>query len=99
MKRCDALLLIDGNKARLVKALEGDNVLAETDFLWENEREYHLRLQVQGSILRAWVDDAILFEVEDKKDLLVRRWRCFYSGKRHYDEPGYDGSTDFVNIY
>lgn len=70
MKRYYGFLLIDGNKARLVKALEGDNVLAETDFLWESEREYHLRLQVQGSILRAWVDDAMLFEVEDQKDLL-----------------------------
>jgi hypothetical protein len=65
MQRYYALLLVTGGKIRLIKALDGDNVLAEVVLMWEVETDYALRLQVEGSKLRGWVDDQLFFEVED----------------------------------
>lgn len=65
MRRYYALLLVAGGKVRLIKALDGDAVLAEIDFTWEVEIDYALRLQVESANLRAWIDGQLLFEVED----------------------------------
>ncbi len=65
MRRYYALLLTAGGKARLVKALDGDTVLAEVDFAWEVETDYTLRLRVEGTLLHGWANDRLLFEVED----------------------------------
>lgn len=65
MRRYYALLLIKGGKARLVKALDGDVVLAETDFSWHLDVTYELRLKVQGNRLRASIDGEEIFDVQD----------------------------------
>jgi ADP-ribosylglycohydrolase len=65
MRRYYALLLGDGGKARLIKALDGDAVLAETDFPWQFGMTYELSLEVRGIRLRASIDGKDLFEVED----------------------------------
>jgi len=70
MRRYYALLLCndgaDGHPiARLVKALDGDSVLAEADFPWEFGETHDLSLEVVGAHLRAWVDGQFLFEVDD----------------------------------
>jgi len=70
MRRYYALLLCndgtDGHPmARLVKALDGNMVLAETDFAWEFGETHDLSLEVVGSHLRAWIDGQQLFEVDD----------------------------------
>jgi ADP-ribosylglycohydrolase len=65
MRRYYALLLGDGDKARLIKALDGDGVLAETDFPWQFDVTYELGLEVRGNRLRASIDGKDLFEVED----------------------------------
>jgi hypothetical protein len=65
MRRYYALLLVSAGKARLVKALDGEHVLGEIDFAWQPERNYALRLDVQGSRLTGWIDGQIVFEVED----------------------------------
>lgn len=67
MRRYYALLLCDDNKARLVKALDGDQILAEADFEWQVNQSYGLRLQAEGDELRAWVDDELLFTVRDEQ--------------------------------
>jgi ADP-ribosylglycohydrolase len=67
MRRYYALLLCDDNKVRLIKALDGDLILAEADFEWRVNHSYGLRLQADGRELRAWVDDALLFSVRDEK--------------------------------
>jgi len=66
MRRYYALLLCDDNKARLIKALDGDQILAETDFPWQVGQGYALRLQAEGTELRAWIDGELLFTVQDK---------------------------------
>jgi hypothetical protein len=65
MRRYYALLLRRGGVAQLVKALDGEAALAETGYDWEFGRAYALSLEVVGVRLRAWVDDRLLFEVED----------------------------------
>lgn len=65
MRRYYALLLCDGGKACLVKALDGDTVLAETIFPWEFRETYVLSLEAVGTRLRAWIDDQQLFDVDD----------------------------------
>jgi ADP-ribosylglycohydrolase len=65
MQRYYALLLCDDGKARLVKALDGNRVLAEEHLAWEVEKPYDLRLMVTGTRLRGWVDSRLLFDVID----------------------------------
>jgi hypothetical protein len=71
MRRYYALLLGDGGKVRLIKALDGDAVLAETDFSWQFDVTYELSLEVKGNRLRASIDGKDLFEVEDGNRPLV----------------------------
>jgi len=65
MRRYYALLLCGDGKARLVKALDGNTVLAEADCAWEFGETYDLSLEVVGACLRAWIDGQQLFEVDD----------------------------------
>jgi ADP-ribosylglycohydrolase len=71
MRRYYALLLVAEGKAQLVKALDGDKVLTEVDFHWEVEMEYKLCLQVDGPQLRGWVNEQLLFEIEDESKPLM----------------------------
>jgi hypothetical protein len=65
LRRYYALLLCHGRKARLVKALDGDHVLAETDFPWEFGNSYDLRLQVSGPRIQGWINGQRIFDVQD----------------------------------
>ena len=65
MRRYYALLLCDDGTARLIKALDGDTVLAQAAFPWTVERTYALSLQVVGIHIQAWIDDRLLFDVQD----------------------------------
>jgi hypothetical protein len=66
MRRYYALLLITGARVRLVKALDGDVVLAETGFSWHFDVTYELNLKVRGNRLRASIDGEEIFDVEDE---------------------------------
>ena len=50
---------------RLVKALDGNTVLAEQDFAWTFDETHDLSLEVAGTRLRAWVDGQQVFEIHD----------------------------------
>jgi ADP-ribosylglycohydrolase len=65
LKRFYALQLVDGNKVRLLKALESDTILAEKDYQWEIHKTYSLKMQVSGNQIKAWVDGELQFEVTD----------------------------------
>lgn len=71
MRRYYALLLCrteDGRAvARLVRALDGDTILAEADFAWEFGEKHEFTLQVEGDHLRGWVNnlEQPLFDVND----------------------------------
>jgi ADP-ribosylglycohydrolase len=66
MRRYYALLLIQGDKLRLVKVMGDEIVLADMDYPWEFDRQYDLRLQADGNRLLGWVDGAVLFDVKDE---------------------------------
>jgi ADP-ribosylglycohydrolase len=65
MRRYYALLLAPNSQAQLVKALDGDTVLAETKLDWSYGVGYALRLQVVGTRIQGWIDDRLLFDVRD----------------------------------
>jgi hypothetical protein len=65
MRRFYALLLGTDGVARLIKALDGDTVLAEMGFRWALGHPYALRLQVVGNHIQAWINDRLLFDVQD----------------------------------
>jgi hypothetical protein len=65
LRRYYGLLLARDNKVRLVKALDGDNILAEADFRWSFGGVYELKLQVVGNRIIAGVDGKTLFDLED----------------------------------
>ncbi len=65
MRRYYALLLVRGGRARLVKALDGEAVLAEVAFSWHFDVTYELGLKVRGNRLYASIDGEETFDVED----------------------------------
>ena len=65
MRRYYGLLLCSGGRVRLVKALDGNTVLAEADFDWEFGETHELCLEVVGTHLQAWIDDQQIFEIDD----------------------------------
>ena len=65
MRRYYALLLGDDGKARLVKALDGETVLAQKEFPWSTDAEYDLSLKVVGNRLTAAIDGEEVFDLED----------------------------------
>ncbi len=65
LQRFYSLQLVKGNKARLVKALDGDTVLDEKEFGWTETSTYALKLQVSGNRLKGWIDGQLMFEATD----------------------------------
>jgi len=72
MRRYYALLLCEDGKARLVKVLDGDTVLAETDFPWKFGETHEFSLQVNkstseqvGCHLEAVIDGRRVFDIDD----------------------------------
>ena len=70
MRRYYALLLGKHGKARLVKELDGEKVLAEADLPCMPTVNYRLSLRVKGNRLTASVDGEVLFDLEDDEPLL-----------------------------
>ena len=58
-------LLLDQERTRIVRVLDGETVLAETDAGWKVERNYALRLHVAGNRLTAFVNGELTLEAED----------------------------------
>lgn len=70
LQRYYALLLVAGGRVRLVKMLDGEAVLAEEWIDWQAYETYNLRLQVVQNQIRGWVDDRLLFDVQDTNRVL-----------------------------
>lgn len=65
MRRWYGLMLCADGKVRLIKSLDGEQVLAEAPRVWELDRTYHLTLRAHGSRLTAIMDGDQVFDVED----------------------------------
>lgn len=70
LHRYYALLLCDDDKIRLIKVLDDEIVLAEADFAWQVDNAYTLQLQLKGTRLNAWIDERLLFDLDDPDDSL-----------------------------
>ncbi len=64
-------LLLDGERARVVRVLDGETVLAETGSGWSVEQEYDLKLRVEGNRLTAFVNGEQALEAIDPEDALA----------------------------
>jgi hypothetical protein len=72
MQRYYALLLdAPAGRVRLIKALDGERTLAElaVPIMWQ--QPYDLALEVTGVRVRAWLDDAEVFDITDGDDPLL----------------------------
>jgi hypothetical protein len=65
MRRYYALVLRPGHKGCLVKALDGETILAETSFEWAFDGAYDLRLDVVGTHLCGWANGERILEADD----------------------------------
>jgi len=68
MQRFYAFQLVKGNKIRLLKALDGDRILAEKEFEWSVNNTYQLRMIIFQNRIQAWVDDQLQFQGEDEEN-------------------------------
>src|SRR5262249_9842055 len=64
-RRYVALLLCRGGKARLVRVLDGETVLAEADFPWSLDERYTLSLETQGPRLAGWINGQTILQATD----------------------------------
>jgi ADP-ribosylglycohydrolase len=65
LKRYYALQLVPGNRAQLVRELDGTTVLAEAAFDWQWDGVYALCLTCRGDRLVASADGRVLFDLRD----------------------------------
>jgi ADP-ribosylglycohydrolase len=71
LQRYYALLLCNDMWLRLVKVMDGEQVLAEVDFDWRGEDSYRLGIQARGSQVQAWIDGEMILEAEDEGQALA----------------------------
>jgi len=65
MRRYYGLLLNKDGTVSLVKALDGEHVLASRPYKWQVDQTYQLELAAEGHRIQAWIDGELLFDVHD----------------------------------
>jgi ADP-ribosylglycohydrolase len=70
MQRYYALRLENSGTVSLVKALDGERILASRKWAWEYGQKYALSVRVRGNRIQAWLNDTPLFDVTDPDDTL-----------------------------
>jgi hypothetical protein len=69
LRRYYALRLVEGNKAQLVRELDGTHVLAETPYTWSLYHTYRLDVQFEGDNIIGRINGRVLFEQRDESPL------------------------------
>ncbi len=64
-------LLLDQESTRIVRVLDGETILAQTDSGWSVEQEYDLKLQVEGNRLTAFVNGLQVLDALDSDNALT----------------------------
>jgi hypothetical protein len=65
LRRYYALVFAGPGELRIVKALDGNSVLAQTSFPWEPFRDYMVEVEVRGNEIRAWIDGRLKLTAAD----------------------------------
>ncbi len=71
LARYYAFLLCEGGRLRLVKALDGEHILAESVFEWQPETAYALAISVSGARITCTLDGEPVLVVEDAERPLL----------------------------
>jgi ADP-ribosylglycohydrolase len=71
MQRYYALLLCSNKTVKLVKMLDGETVLSEKPLDWEFGQTVALAMAVDHHRVQGWVNDQLIFDVEDNDRPLV----------------------------
>jgi len=71
LERYYSLLLDDHGHVELLRALDGQTVLAEAKIKWEGNRPLSLRLEILGNELQGWVDDKCVITASDPENKLT----------------------------
>jgi hypothetical protein len=72
LKRYYALMLTENKKLVILKALDGDRILADVDFNWEEYTTYQLKLEVRDDTIKGFVDGEKMIETTDSTQPLSR---------------------------
>jgi hypothetical protein len=96
LKRFYALQLVEKNRIRLLKALDGDKILGERDFEWEIHESYALKMEVAGSQIRAWVNGRLQFDYIDEQKPLSSGGVAYVVDRGHLSSPAMTVSS--INI-
>ena len=70
LKRYYAMMLLRSGKLRLIKELDGQKVLAESDIPYEEEKDYSFCLQICQDHIQGWLDGRLQFDVRDDENPL-----------------------------
>jgi len=70
LERYYALILSDQKTAKLIKRLDGETVLAQTEFHWGLGQSYFLHVIVKGNQISTFINSSLLFTVEDPSPLI-----------------------------
>lgn len=65
LRRYYALVFAGPGELRIVKALDGNAVLAQTSFPWEPFQDYMVEVEVRGNEIRAWIDGRLKLTAAD----------------------------------
>ena len=65
LRRYYAVMFTVEGELQLLKALDGDTVLARVAYPWARAQQYAVRLEAHGSRIRAFIDEALVFDVTD----------------------------------
>lgn len=71
LARYYAFLLCQGGRLRLIKALDGEQILAEAPYDWQPERAYPMQISVEGSRIVCRIDGQAIFSVDDDERPLM----------------------------
>lgn len=88
LKRFYALQLVRGNKVRLVKAMGGESILAEKNFLWKINHSYKFKMRVSGNRIKTWVDDQPQFDFVDASTPLTGGGVAYVVSTGHISSQG-----------
>jgi hypothetical protein len=71
LQRYYALEVSSNNKLRLIKMLDGLNILKEIDINMVFQKDYDLALQVEGNQLKGFLDGDLVMEFEDSENPFI----------------------------
>ncbi len=71
LRRYYAVLFTTQGQVQLIKALNGETILATQSFFWQRAGQYTIRFEANGSSLTVFIDNALVFKLTDQQNPLL----------------------------